>query len=162
MQLTIIPIFRWYKMSKNYNWSSRLHTENDINSLHCWSEQWSLLFNPTKIIQISFKSNLQTSYTIGTSSITKVESHKNLGIILSSNLTWDAHYDQIIAKAYSILGLLRRTSSLQTLTKSKKQLAISLVWSQLLYCSYFMETAFHQTHPTTWTSTMVSHQIATS
>ena len=84
--------------------------QNDINSLSYWSKQWSLLFNPTKIVQISFKSTLQTSYTIGTSSITKVESHKDLGITLSSNLTWDAHYDQIIAKAYSILGLLRRHS----------------------------------------------------
>ena len=64
-----------------------IQLQNDIISLCCWSEQWSLFFNPTKIIQISFKSNLQTSYTIGTSSITKVESHKDLGIILSSNLT---------------------------------------------------------------------------
>ena len=61
-----------------------IQLQNDINSLHCWSEQWSLLFNPTKIVQISFKSNLQTSYTIGISSMTKLENHKDLGIILSS------------------------------------------------------------------------------
>ena len=65
--------------------------------ISCWSEHWSLLFNPTKIVQISFKSNLQTSYTIRTSLITKVESHNYkdlhcIGIILSSNLTWDTHY----------------------------------------------------------------------
>ena len=36
--------------------------QDDINSLNYWSEQWSLLFNPTKIVQISFKLNLQTSY----------------------------------------------------------------------------------------------------
>ena len=112
-----------------------IQLQDDINSLSHWSEQWSLLFNPTKIVQISFKPNLQTSYTIGTSLITKVESHKDLGIILSSNLTWDAHYNHIIAKAYSILGLLRRTFSLQNHTKSKKQLYISLVRSQLQYCS---------------------------
>ena len=68
-----------------------IQLQDDINSLNHWSEQWSLLFNPTKIVQISFKPNLQTSYTIGTSLITKVESHKDLGIILSSNLTWDTH-----------------------------------------------------------------------
>ena len=94
------------------------------------------------IVQISFKLNLQTSYTIGTSLITKVESHKDLGIILSSNLTWDAHYNHIIAKAYSILGLLRRTFSPQNLTKSKKQLYISLVRSQLLYCSILWKPYF--------------------
>ena len=116
--------------------------QDDINSLNYWSEQWSLLFNPTKIVQISFKLNLQISYTIGTSLITKVESHKDLGIILSSNLTWDAHYNHIIAKAYSILGLLRRTFSPQNLTKSKKQLYISLVRSQLLYCSILWKPYF--------------------
>ena len=80
-----------------------IRLQNDVISLCYWSEQWSLLFNPTKIIQITFKSNLQTSYTIGTSSITKVESHKDLGIILSSNSTWDAHHNQIIAKAYRVV-----------------------------------------------------------
>ena len=101
--------------------------QHDINSLNLWSVQWRLLFNPTKIVQISFKSTLQTSYTIGRSSISKVDSHKDLGIILSSNLTWDAHYDHIISKAYSILGLLRRTFSPLNYTRSKKQLYISLV-----------------------------------
>ena len=53
--------------------------------------------------------------------------------MLSSNLTLDAHYNQIIAKAYNILGLVRRTFSLQNHTRSKKQLYVSLVRSQLLY-----------------------------
>ena len=124
------------------NPTDAIQLQDDINSLNYWSEQWNLLFNPTKIVQISFKSNLQTSYTIGTSLITKVESHKDLGIILSSNLTWDAHYDHIIAKAYNILGLLRRTFSPQNYTRSKKQLYISLVRSQLLYCSILWKPHF--------------------
>ena len=37
-------------------------------------------------------------------SIVKVESHKDLGIVLSSNLTWDAHCDQVIAKDDYIIG----------------------------------------------------------
>ena len=65
-----------------------IQLQDDINSSNHWSEQWSLLFNPTKIVQVSFKPNLQALYTIGTSSITRVENHKDLGIILSSNLTW--------------------------------------------------------------------------
>ena len=93
--------------------ANSIQLQNDINSLCRWSEQWSLLFNPTKIIQITFKSNLQTSYTIRTPSITKVESHKDLArYILSSNSTWDAHYNQIIAKAYRVVKKNFLTSDL--------------------------------------------------
>ena len=45
--------------------ANSVQLQNNINSLSYWSEQWSLLFNPTKIAQISFKSTLQASYTIG-------------------------------------------------------------------------------------------------
>ena len=55
-----------------------IQLQNDINSSCCWSEQWSLLLNSTKTVQISFRSNPQTFYTIETFSITKVESHKDL------------------------------------------------------------------------------------
>ena len=51
-----------------------IQLQDDINSLNHWSEQWSLLFNPTKIVQIIFKPNLQTSYTIGTSLTTSRKS----------------------------------------------------------------------------------------
>ena len=115
--------------------------QDDIDSLNHWSEKWSLLFNHTKVVHISSRSHLPTSYTIGTSSITKVESHKDLGITLSSNLSWDAHYDHIIAKAYSILGLLRRVFSPQNPTRSKNNY-ISLVRSQLLYCSILWKPHF--------------------
>ena len=133
-QLSVILICWWYTkcLRTISDPADSIQLQDDINSLNHWSEQWSLLFNPTKIVQISFKPNLQTSYTIGTSLIT---SHKDLGIIVSSNLTWKAYYNQIIAKAYSILGLLNHT-------RSKKQLYISLVRSQLLYCSTLWKPHF--------------------
>ena len=60
------------------------------------------------------------------------------GRILSSNLTWDAHYDQIITKAYSIFGLLRRTFSLKTHTNIKKQLHW-LMQTQLLPLTFTLD-----------------------
>ena len=90
-----------------------IQLQSDIISLCRWGEQWSLLFNPTKIIQISFKSNLQTSYTIGTSSITKVESHNdlyytiiksNLGCPLQSNQCKSLQYFEIVKKVLVLNG----------------------------------------------------------
>ena len=111
------------------------HLQEDINNLNEWSKQWNLLFNTSKIYQISFKCKSQTNYAIGNIPITKVDKHKDLGVILSSNLSWEAHYNFIAAKAYKILGLLRRTFSTFNSISCKKKLYITLVRSQLLYCS---------------------------
>ena len=38
---------------------------------------------------------------------TTADQHKDIGIIISSNLTFSLHYETISAKAYKMLGLLR-------------------------------------------------------
>ncbi len=63
------------------------------------------------------------------------DSHRDLGIILQRNLGSHKHYDSISAKAYRQLGLLRRTFSPSNSVYTKKKLYLSLVRSQLLYCS---------------------------
>ena len=67
--------------------------------------------------------------------ITKVDNCCDLGIILSSNLSWEPHLQHILSKAYKMLGLLRRTFSTTIPVNSKKQLYISLIRSQFMYCS---------------------------
>ena len=67
--------------------------------------------------------------------ITKVDNYCDLGIILSSNLYWKPHLQHILSKAYKMLGLLRRTFSTTIPVNSKKQLYISLIRSQFMYCS---------------------------
>ena len=41
--------------------------------------------------------------------IPRMDSHKDLGIILSENLSWGKHYKSITAHAYKVLGLIRHT-----------------------------------------------------
>ena len=60
---------------------------------------------------------------------------KDLGIIFSSDLSWSHHYNRISAKAYRQLGLIRRTFSSSVSVRAKKLLYLSLVRSQLTYCS---------------------------
>ena len=67
--------------------------------------------------------------------IPKVESHKDLGLIFSEDLTWNRHYKFIIPRAYKILGLIRRTFASNQLPSTLVKLYVSLVRSQLLYCS---------------------------
>jgi len=94
-----------------------------------------MYLHSSKTIQLSWKSTILTIYTIGSLPITKVDNHCNLGIILSSNLSWEPHFQHIISKAYKMLDLLQRTFSAAIPADSKKQLYISLIWSQFMYCS---------------------------
>jgi hypothetical protein len=49
-------------------------------------------------------------YTLGGESLNIVESEKDLGVWLHSNLGWNDHVDDIAAKAQKMLGLLYRST----------------------------------------------------
>jgi len=95
------------------------------------------LLNFSKFIHLRFwaKDTLDHSvYNINGQPIKCLEQHKDLGVIFTSDFNWTAHYTSICAKAYRTLGLIRRTFKV-TSTEAKKNLYISLVRSQLVYCS---------------------------
>jgi len=41
--------------------------------------------------------------------IPNVDCHKNIGIILSEDLSWEKHHNTIIAHAYGTLDVIRQT-----------------------------------------------------
>ena len=92
-------------------------------------------FNFKKFIHLSFKSKLDTIYTISDTRIPRSDSHKDLGIILSVDLSWDKHYKTITSRAYKLLGLIRRTLSSCHSTTTMTRLYVSLAHSQLFYCT---------------------------
>ena len=110
----------------------------DLNNLFTWSHTSELYFNDSKFAHIRFWSDQLTAgavtYCVNRRPISSVDTIKDLGILLSSDLTWENHYNLILGKAYKILGLIRRTFS-TNLVPVKKKLYISLIRSQLLYCS---------------------------
>ena len=53
-----------------------------------------------------------------------VTTHRDLGIIISSDLDWRPHHQHIISKAYRMLGLLRHSFSTNITAISKKHLYI--------------------------------------
>ena len=111
--------------------------QQDINNISTWSYTFNLLFNESKFVHLCFwqKNSLDTpKYAINGNLTKRMSQHKDLGVTFSTDLHWTEHYNIIIAKAYQTLGLLRRTFSVSS-TAAKKQLYISLVKSQLLYCS---------------------------
>ena len=115
--------------------SDYIALQEDIIALFTWSRETDLNFNLKKFVHLLFKCKLETTYTISDITIPHNDSHKDLGLILSENLSWDKRYKSISARAYKVLGLIRRTIASTHSTSTLVTLYISMVRSQLLYCT---------------------------
>ena len=118
------------------SFSDTILLQNDINSLLTWSHN---SFNLSKTLMLRFTNRstniIDATYSLDGSPIQSVTSCKDIGLTVSSDLLWTQHYNNITAKAYRQLGLIRRTFNSSISVNAKKRLYISLVRSQLTYCS---------------------------
>ena len=111
--------------------------QTDLNSLQSWCSKWKLKLNADKCVSIHFTHSLPScppSLTINNTQIEFVFSHRDVGVALTNHLSWSIHYNHICSKAYAALNLIRRTITTSSINV-KKQLYLSLVRSQLTYCS---------------------------
>ena len=94
-----------------------------------------MYFNPTKSIHLSINVKVGTEYRIARSDIMARSVHKDLSIVMSDDLSWNQHNEKIIPKAYRMLGLLHHCFSQFQFVFTKRALYLSLVRSQVMYCS---------------------------
>ena len=103
----------------------------DLDSLVAWSKKWKLHFNSSKMFSHLLFEKQESSeqvYKLCNSEVVHKDNLRDLGVILSRDLSWSAHYNAITSKT---LGLIRRCFN----SFAKKNLYISLVLSQITYCS---------------------------
>jgi len=109
--------------------------QTDLDNLFNWSLTNELYFNESKFVHIRFRSaNGVGTFYINGKPISQVDLTKDLGIMLTSNLSWNHHCNLILGKAYKFLGIIRRSFTTNSVPV-KKKLYISLIRSQLLYFS---------------------------
>ena len=98
----------------------------------------SFFFQPTKCVNllISRKRNIPSrNYSRHGISLEVVKAEKDLGVIISSNMTWKDHIIMVVAKANKMLGFLKRNCAGLVNRKALLRLYHSLVHAHVCLCS---------------------------
>ena len=86
--------------------------QSDLHSLSGWAATWQMTFNAEKCESTRImhtQDNTSPNYTLGGKSLKSVQSVKDLGVTLSSNLSWNKHVGITTNKANKVLGIIKRT-----------------------------------------------------
>ena len=111
--------------------------QKDLIHLQSWSNDWQLKFNTDKCeaMRISKKNDYSSAqYHLCGNQLKAVSEVKDLGIYITSNLSWSMQANKCANKANSVLGFIKRTvgpKNPQLFSKLYK----SLVRPILEYCS---------------------------
>ena len=110
--------------------------QEDLNIASYWSASTNLSFNCVKCAVLHFwcNNNNTAQYLLNNNIIDLQELIKDLRIMITSDLSWSIHCNMVVSRAYKQLDLIRRSFKTNSIPV-KKKLYISLVRSQLMYCS---------------------------
>ena len=93
----------------------RQSIQNDLIKLQNWSDTWLLTFHPDKCKYMTVGNNDsgQERYYLTTREgnrhhLQKVEQEKDIGVIIDSKLTFEAHINEKVNKANKMAGVIRR------------------------------------------------------
>jgi len=114
-----------------------IHIQEDLNRVSLWCDVNRMNLNTSKCFKMIFtrsSSPLNFHYTLGGGTLPLCSEIKDLGVIFDSKLTFTHHVQNIVSKAYKMLGFVQRLSvdlSIHSFTK----LYYCFVRSVLEYCS---------------------------
>ena len=87
--------------------------QNDLKKLTEWEEEWLISFNPSKcevgLLTVNRKKQPTLfNYSMHDQILNRVKSTKYLGVIITSDLSWNKHINQTAGKANQMLGFVKR------------------------------------------------------
>ena len=113
--------------------------QSDLDLLHAWCSVWKISLNVTKCYSIAFtlkrKNQIVYTYSLGNKQLKNVSNIKDLGVYLSSDMSFSYHVNFITKKANRMLGFVRRVTKPFKDSNVLCSLYKSLVRSGLEYCS---------------------------
>ena len=120
--------------------------QGDLNNLFQWSLS-NITFNTAKSTFLSFgnvRSEAAINLCLNGQPIPQSHTHKDLGVIISDDLSWSSQYSYIVSKALKTLGLIKRTVGSSASIQVRMSLYLLLVRSQLSYCSAIWRPYLHK------------------
>ena len=85
---------------------------NDVSKVYAWAKKWLVNFNPNKSETLLLSRKLNKPYhppiCMNNQPISEVNSHKHLGLILSNDCTWHAHFELMKTKAWLRINVMRK------------------------------------------------------
>ena len=106
--------------------------QEDLNSLSVWSETWLLKFNAGKCVVLKIKKKIKYKYSLNGVYLQEVANQRDLGVIISNDLSPRTHIIEIVKKANQRVGMIRRCFSNHT-AKKVQTLYTTMVRSVLEY-----------------------------
>ncbi|KER23639.1 hypothetical protein T265_08534 [Opisthorchis viverrini] len=98
-----------------WTWSSNASAfRMDVDAAKQWSLDWHLPLDEGKCIHMSLEGDSANAFVVhgekGPENIMRIDAKKDLGIWVSSNLSFSLHHEKQAQKAFAILRMIRRTS----------------------------------------------------
>ena len=121
--------------------------QKDIENMYNWGNTWMMKFNTDKCKILTIgrgKNQIQFQYKMEDRFLEVVSEFNDLGVSASGQLTWKFHIQNIISKANSTLGFIKRSVGFHAPLSVKKALYMSLVRSKLEYCSTVWSPHTHE------------------
>ena len=112
--------------------------QGDFENLLCWSLANEINFQPSKCenLRVSRKRiSPVRSYFLDSTSLKVVSTVKDLGVMVTKDLSWSNHAREVTAKANRMLGFIKRNCAGIINKDELKLLYVSLVRSHLCRCS---------------------------
>ena len=105
--------------------------QHELLNVSSRGRDWKLNFNVSKCVTLSFGSQEDNYMLSEVGLVNSTGCKKDLGVTVTTDLSWSSHLQKIIGKAYRMLGPLRRTfgksSSIETLLDYGQVKAIILL-----------------------------------
>lgn len=113
--------------------------QKDIDCLSEWCSVWKLDLNVAKCNVITFtnkkKHVILFHYILNGVTLERVQFIRDLGVVMTYDLSFNKYLDSITPKAYKLLGLLRRNCIKHFKMSTTRALYVALVRPQLEYAS---------------------------